>query len=380
MLGNNAWRIGRVGGIEIKIDPSWSFIAFLIAYSFFVQLSFEFPEQTTTTLIVPALLMAVVFFGSVLIHELAHSFVARSRGVEVKGITLFLFGGATHADLETENPTDELVISIVGPLTSLALGAVLWGIAEVTSPGMVGYAAGYLGWINLALAVFNLVPGFPLDGGRVLRSLIWRASGDLVKATRIAARAGQLVGYALIGFGIFLVLFAGNLVGGLWLVAIGWFLSQSAQSSFMQMQVRRMLSDVPAAQMMTRDLMELSGDLTLRQAVDDYFMRHDFNAFPVSEDGRVVGIITLSTVRQVPRDEWATRRVREFVTPLSDACTVDRSEPMDEVLDKLSSNEHHRVVVKEDGEVAGIITPRDLARWLERSQDLGLTESLRRSS
>jgi Zn-dependent protease/CBS domain-containing protein len=379
VLGNNAWRIGRVGGIEIKIDPSWSFIAFLIAYSFFVQLSFEFPEQTTTTLIVPALLMAVVFFGSVLIHELAHSFVARSRGVEVKGITLFLFGGATHADLETENPTDELVISIVGPLTSLALGAVLWGVAEVTSPGMVGYAAGYLGWINLALAVFNLVPGFPLDGGRVLRSLIWKASGDLVKATRIAARAGQLVGYALIGFGIFLVLIAGNLVGGLWLVAIGWFLSQSAQSSFMQMQVRRMLSDVPAAQMMTRDLMELSGDLTLRQAVDDYFMRHDFNAFPVSEDGRVVGIITLSTVRQVPRDEWATRRVREFVTPLSDACTVDRSEPMDEVLDKLSSNEHHRVVVKEDGEVAGIITPRDLARWLERSQDLGLTESLRGS-
>lgn len=377
MLGKNAWRIGRIGGIEIKIDPSWSFIAILVAYSFYVLMSFEFADLTTASQIVLAVGMALVFFLSVLIHELAHSFMARARGVEVKGITLFLFGGATEADLETENPKDELVISVVGPLTSLALAALLWGVSVLTSPGPVGFAAGWLGWINLALAVFNLVPGFPLDGGRVLRSLVWGATDDLVRATRIAARAGQIVGYVIIAIGVLQVLLIGNLIGGLWLVAIGWFLSQSAQASFLQMQVRRMLADVPAARMMTQDLKEIPGDISLEQAVDDYFMRHDYSAFPVRQGEDVNAILTLSAVRQVPRDDWGVRRVAEVSEPLSEACTVDRSEPMDEVLEKLTGNEHHRVIVKEKGSIVGIITPRDLTRWLERSQDLGLTPTLR---
>lgn len=377
MLGRNAWRIGRIGGIEIKIDPSWSFIAILVAYSFFVLLSFEFPDMGGGGQLALAVGMALVFFLSVLIHELAHSILARARGVEVRGITLFLFGGATEADLETENPTDELVISLVGPITSVVIAAVLWGVSILTSPGPLGYAAGYLGWINLALAVFNLVPGFPLDGGRVLRSLVWGATDDLVRATRIAARAGQIVGYVIIAIGVLQVLFIGNLIGGLWLMAIGWFLSQSAQASFLQMQVRRMLADVPASRMMSGELIEIPGDITLQQAVDDYFMRYDYSAFPVRDGAEVNAILTLSAVRQVPREDWGVRRVVDIAEPLSDACTVDRSEPMDRVLEKLTGNEHHRVIVKEDGGIAGIITPRDLARWLDRSQDLGLTPSLR---
>src|SRR5690606_31296708 len=170
---------------------------------------------------------------------------------------------------------------------------------------------GYLGWINFVLAVFNFVPGFPLDGGRVLRSLVWKASGDMVHATRVAARAGQLVGYAIMGIGIFALVIQGNLIGGLWFIAIGWFLAQSAQASFTQLQVRRMLRDVPAARMMSGNLVHLPGDLTLQQAVDDYFMRYDYNAFPVSVEGGVDGLITLSAVRQVPREEWAARLVRE---------------------------------------------------------------------
>lgn len=377
MLGKNAWRIGRIGGIEIKIDPSWSFIAILVAYSFYVMMSFEFADLSTASQIGLAVGMAFVFFLSVLIHELAHSFMAQARGVEVQGITLFLFGGATEADLETENPKDELVISVVGPLASLVLAALLWGVSVLTSPGPVGFAAGWLGWINLALAVFNLVPGFPLDGGRVLRSLVWGATGDLVRATRIAARAGQIVGYVIIAIGVLQVLLLGNLIGGLWLVAIGWFLSQSAQASFMQMQMRRVLADVPAARIMTQDLKEIPGDISLQQAVDDYFMRHDYSAFPVRQGEDVNAILTLSAVRQVPRDDWGVRRVADVSEPLSDACTVDRSEPMDEVLEKLTGNEHHRVIVKERASIVGIITPRDLTRWLERSQDLGLTPSLR---
>lgn len=377
MLGSNAWRIGSVGGVEIRIDPSWSIIAVLVGYSFYVLLSFEFADLGSGPTVLLAVAMAVVFFGSVLVHELAHSFMAKTRGVEVQGITLFLFGGATHADLETENPGDELVISIVGPITSGAIALVLWGVSVLTSPGPIGFAAGWLGWVNLALGLFNLVPGFPLDGGRVLRSLVWRSTGDLIRATRIAARAGQIVGWTIMGLGVLQVLFLANLINGLWFLAIGWFLSQSAQASFLQMQMRRILSDVPAGRLMTDDLTELPSDITIREAVDDYFMRHDYSAFPVQDGTAVTGLVTLSAIRQIPREDW-DRTVTEVVEPLSESCTVQRSETMDKVLEKLTGNQHHRVVVLDGDRVVGIITPRDLTRWLERSQDLGLTESLRR--
>lgn len=376
MFGANAWRIGRIGGIEIKIDPSWTFIAALIAYTFYAIVAVRFPDEATATLVATAVAMAVIFFASVLIHELAHSWLARSRGVEVRGITLFLFGGATHADLETEDPTDELVIAIVGPFTSLAVAALLWVVTLSLDGGLAAYATGHLGWINLALAVFNLIPGFPLDGGRVLRSLVWRRTGDIVRATRIAARAGQWVGYGLIAVGIFEVLVLGALIGGLWLVAIGWFLNQSAQASFVQLQIKRALADVPASQLMSRDPVEIPADLTVQQAVDDYFMRHNHNAFPVRGPDGVTGILTLNAVREVPREEWGARSVGEAARPLTDACTVDRSDPMDEVLDKLHGNDTNRVVVTSGGDVIGILTSRDLAQWLQRSQELGLTDSL----
>ncbi|HLT96404.1 MAG TPA: site-2 protease family protein [Acidimicrobiia bacterium] len=376
MLGANAWRFGRIGGIEIRIDPSWSVIAVLVAYSFYVLLSFEFADLATTTQLVLAILMAVVFFGSVLLHELAHSFMARARGVEVHGITLFMFGGATHADLETEDPNDELAISAVGPLSSALIAAVLWGVSALAGDGPIGFGAGWLARVNLALAVFNLAPGFPLDGGRVLRSLVWRSTGDMVRATRVASRAGQIVGWLIMGVGILQVLFLANLIGGLWLLAIGWFLTQSAQASFLQLQMRRLLSNVPAGRLMSGDLTAMPSDISIRQAVDDYFMRHDYNAFPVRDGHGVSGLVTLSAIRQVPRDDWH-RPVSNVVEPLSDACTVQKTETMETVLEKLTANQQHRVIVMDGDEVVGIITPRDLARWLERSQDLGLTGSLR---
>lgn len=376
MLGANAWRLGRIGGIEIRIDPSWSVIAVLVAYSFYVLLSFEFADLATTTQLVLAILMAVVFFGSVLLHELAHSFMARARGVEVHGITLFMFGGATHADLETEDPNDELAISAVGPLSSALIAAVLWGVSALAGDGPIGFGAGWLARVNLALAVFNLAPGFPLDGGRVLRSLVWRSTGDMVRATRVASRAGQIVGWLIMGVGILQVLFLANLIEGLWLLAIGWFLTQSAQASFLQLQMRRLLSNVPAGRLMSGDLTAMPSDISIRQAVDDYFMRHDYNAFPVRDGHGVSGLVTLSAIRQVPRDDWH-RPVSNVVEPLSDACTVQKTETMETVLEKLTTNQQHRVIVMDGDEVVGIITPRDLARWLERSQDLGLTGSLR---
>jgi Zn-dependent protease/CBS domain-containing protein len=376
MFRGNSWRLGRFGGIEIKIHPSWSIIALLIAYSFYWILAADFAAQNIAVLIFVAVVMSAVFFISVLLHELAHSWTARSRGIEVKGITLFLFGGATEADLDSNNPIDELVISSIGPITSAALAAVFWAIAVGAGPGLTGFAAGQLGWINLALAVFNVIPGYPLDGGRILRSLVWRSTGDLDRATRVAAQAGVGIGYTLVGLGILEILLLGALIGGLWLAAIGWFLAQLAQATFAQMKAKRMLREVPASRVMLRHVVEIPAWTPIQQAVDDYFMRNDFDAYPVVDGDRVIGLVTLGAVRTVPRQDWPGRPVRDVVTPLSEASVVDPSKPMDEVLETLTSNEVKRVIVVDQGEIVGIIASRDVTRWLQRSEDLGLARAL----
>ncbi|HEX6222452.1 MAG TPA: site-2 protease family protein [Acidimicrobiia bacterium] len=375
MLRGNAWRIGRVAGIEIKIDPSWAFIALLVGYTFYLIIAAQFTALATGSAVLLATAMALVFFGSVLLHELAHSLMARGRGVEVKGITLFLFGGATEADLETKEPTDEMIIAAVGPLTSLVIAAVLWGINLLVGDTAVGYAIGYLGWLNLALALFNLVPGFPLDGGRLLRSLVWRSTGDLLRATRVAARAGRIVGFLIIALGVFEIFFFGALIGGLWLVAIGWFLGQAALASFTHLQMRLVLEDVPASRLMTRDPSSIPGETRVDQAVDDYFMRHSYNAFPVTENGEVVGVLTMNGIRSLPTGERSQTSVREIMEPLSEMCVVGPNDPVGDVVSKLMQGEVGRVVVRDDGDVVGLITPRDLVRWLERSRELGLVEN-----
>ncbi len=374
MFQGNSWRLGRIGGVEVKIDPSWSIIALLVGYSFYLLLTERFADETTGFLLPLAIFMALLFFASVLLHELAHSWLSLARGVEVKGITLFLFGGATHADLETREPNDELWIALVGPLSSFAQAAIFWGVSVALGEGPLAFATGYLGWINLALAVFNLLPGFPLDGGRVLRSLVWRSSGDLVKATRIASRAGRLLGGLIIAVGIFEVLFLGALVGGLWLVAIGWFLSQAATSSFTHLQIKTSLQDVPAARLMTSELHEMPAGIDVQTAVDDFFMQYNYNTFPVVSQGRTIGLVTMASVRNVPREEWRATIVDDIAEPLSELCTVSPYHSVGDVVDKLMQGEVGRVVVVQDGEVLGLITPRDLITWLERAQQLGDVE------
>lgn len=371
MLQGNSWSLGRVGGIEIRIDPSWAIIALLVGYSFFLVLDQAFTARSLILLIPVAVVMAAVFFISVLLHELAHSWLARSRGIEVKGITLFLFGGATHADLETKKPVDELLIAIVGPISSFVLAGVFWGASVAFGDNPFGYATGYIGWINLFLAIFNLLPGFPLDGGRVLRSLVWRSTDDLVKATRIASRAGRILGMVIIAIGVFEIFFLGALIGGLWLVAIGWFLSQAATASFTHLQVKAALADVPASRVMTSDIKDIPAGIDVRRAVDEFFMQHNYNSFPVTGDHQTKGILTMSAVRELPQDQWSQVPVDDIVEPLSEMCTVRPTDTLGDVVPKLMQGEVGRVVVVDEGEVIGLITPRDLVRWLERAQELG---------
>ena len=263
---------------------------------------------------------------------------------------------------------DEFVIAAVGPLTSGILAG-LFGVVNVlgrdTLPEPLVGTLGYLAWTNLLLAGFNLVPGFPLDGGRLLRSAIWQATGSLSRATRIASLAGQAVGWLLVAAGVASLL-AGNLAGGIWFAFIGWFLVQAARSSYEELQLRDMLRGVEAEDVMAGDLLRIPPDLSLQDAVDDYFMRYDHGAFPVDEQGRTIGLLTLRGVRRVPREQWPTRRVRELMVPLGDQVVVAPDARMDQVMGKLQDGEAGRVLVVQDGEVVGIITPSDLTRWLRR--------------
>jgi Zn-dependent protease/predicted transcriptional regulator len=363
-----SWRVARIAGIEVRIDSSWAVIALLITYSMYLRLSVLYPELSGGGAVALAILSAVLFFGSVLVHELAHALVAQARGIRVQDITLFLFGGATRARVESRGPGDEFLIALVGPLTS-GLLAGLFGIVaslgrDVLSRPLAG-TFGYLAWTNLLLAGFNLVPGFPLDGGRLLRAAIWKTTGSLARATRTASLSGQGVGWLLVAAGVAWLL-AGDLAGGIWFAFIGWFLVQAARSSYQELQLQQLLRGVEAEEVMAGDLRRIPPELSLQDAVDDYFMRYDHGAFPVEEQGRTLGLLTLRGVRRVPREQWPTRRVRDHMVSLDDQVVVAPDARMDGVLGKLEDGEAGRVLVAQDGEVVGIITPSDLTRWLRR--------------
>jgi Zn-dependent protease/predicted transcriptional regulator len=371
MFGTS-WRVGRIAGIEVRVDSSWVVIALLITYSMYLQVSRVYQDISAGEAVGIGTLATVLFFGSVLVHELAHALVSHARGIRVQDITLFLFGGATRAKVDSRGPGDEFLIALVGPLTS-GLLAGLFGILaglgrDVLSAPLAG-TLGYLAWTNLLLAAFNLVPGFPLDGGRLLRSAIWKTTGSLARATRIASAAGQGVGWLLVAGGVAWLL-AGDLAGGIWFAFIGWFLVQAARSSYQDLQLRQLLRGVEAEDVMAADLRRIPPELSLQDAVNHYFMRYDHSAFPVEEQGRTIGLLTLRGVRQVPRNEWPIRRVRELMVPLGDQVVVAPDARMDGVVDKLQDGEAGRVLVARDGEVVGIITPSDLTRWLRRSPTL----------
>jgi Zn-dependent protease/predicted transcriptional regulator len=369
MFGSS-WRVGRIAGVEVRVDSSWVVVALLVTYSMYLRVLYLYGSVSTVGAVGLAVLSAVLLFGSVLVHELAHALVSQARGIRVLDITLFLFGGATRARVESRGPGDEFLIAVVGPLTSgilAGLFGIVAGLGGGVLSGPLAGTLGYLGWVNLLLAAFNLVPGFPLDGGRLLRSAIWKATGSLGRATQIASGAGQAVGWLLVAGGVAWLL-AGNLAGGIWFAFIGWFLVQAARASYQELQLRHLLGGVEAEDVMAGNLLRIPPDLSLQDAVDDYFMRYDHGAFPVDQQGRTIGLLTLRGVRRVPREQWSARRVRDHMVPLGDQVVVTPDARMDGVLGKLQDSEAGRVLVVQDGEVVGIITPTDLTRWLRRSR------------
>jgi Zn-dependent protease/CBS domain-containing protein len=381
-------RVGRISNIEIAIDASWVFIVVLMTWSLAVSFAHWHPGWGYPLSIGVAFVAALLFFASVVVHELAHSLVARRFGVPVRRIVLFLFGGVSNIEREPPSPKAEFLTAVVGPVTSIVLGVVLLALgslaiggssALVTDPArrMADLGPGetivmWLGPINILVGVFNLIPGFPLDGGRILRSILWGATHDLHVATRWASGIGQAVGWAFVFLGIAMAFgaevpfFGRGLGAGLWLAFIGWFLSSAAAQTWRQQVLHELLDGIPVTRVMRPLRRPLSPDASVETVVNDWLLAGEDRAFPVVDaTGRFVGLATLGDVRAVPGDRRATTPVADAMTPAERLVTATPREDLAQSLDKLARADVSQLPVVEDGRLVGMLLRSDIGRWIE---------------
>lgn len=363
--------VGRVFGIDVRLDYSWFVLFFVIVGSLAGALFPAYaPEVSRLGHLGMGLLGALLFFFSLLLHELAHAVTARARGIEVEGITLFIFGGMARTRTEARTPADEFLVAGMGPLASLLLAAFFYGVAGWGPALGLGVfltvTSETIGYLNLLLAVFNLLPGFPLDGGRLLRAVLWQITGSLRRATSLAAGAGRVLGGGVILLGFWALLSAGAFVAGLWMIFIGWFLIQTAGSAMQHVLLQELLSPLTAREAMTANPETVDPDLPVDRLISERFLRRPYNAFPVVQDDVVIGLVTLNGLRKVAREHWAETRTAEVMIPLSDTLLVDPDLPMTQVLEQMRDSEHRRVLVARDWALLGIISSSDIARWLDR--------------
>jgi Zn-dependent protease/CBS domain-containing protein len=361
--------LGRIAGIRIGVN--WSVLAIfaLITWGLAArQFPATYPEYGTLAHVIAALVTALVFFASLLAHELSHALVARRNGQRVEGITLWLFGGLARLSGEARNPGAELRIAGVGPLVSLVLGiAFLLGamvLAATGYEGLVLAAFAWLGGINIVLAVFNVIPAAPLDGGRLLRSLIWWRTGDPAKATVWAGRSGQVFGVILIAVGLLSVLVFGDF-GGLWLALIGWFLVGTATVEIQQATAHDQLGRLAVRDLMTPNPVTVPASLTVAELLSSDAIRRRHATFPLTQDGGPpIGLVTFTRIRQVPPDARPTTRLREIACPMDQVARLRPDEPAANLLPRLSECAEGRALVVENGHLVGIVSPSDVSRAL----------------
>jgi Zn-dependent protease/CBS domain-containing protein len=365
MLGSGI-PIGKAFGIAIKLHYSWFIVFVLVAWSLTAgYFPTEYPGWGLAISIVAGVVTSLLFFGSVLAHELMHSIVAKSAGIPIRGITLFIFGGVSQMGQEPEKPQDEFRMAIAGPLTSLVLGGIFLAIWFFLKglPEVVTAIASWLGWINIFLAGFNLVPGFPLDGGRVLRSLLWWRSQNLRSATKIASNVGRAVGYIFIFAGIWFI-FQGNWFNGLWLALIGWFLQSAAAGSYKQLALQETLRRHKVAEAMTTDCPMVSPETTIERLVQANILPSGRRCFPVVNNNGILGLVTIQDVKSVPRDQWITRTVREAMTPFNKLKTVGPEENLATVMQMLAEENINQVLVVKDNNIIGMVARDNLLTFI----------------
>ncbi|MBI2912486.1 MAG: site-2 protease family protein [Chloroflexi bacterium] len=371
-----SFRLGRIAGIDILVHWSWFAIFFLLTWwlaaGFFADV---YEDWSASERWGSAVVAALLFFGSVLLHELSHSLVAKRLGLPVKSITLFIFGGVSALGAEPSNARQEFRVAIVGPLTSFLLagvfGALLvvaWAADRLDSPP--GAIAEYLAFINLAVGVFNMLPGYPLDGGRVLRASLWARSGNLLSATKIAAGAGTFIAFGLIAAGVLSIL-AGSFIGGAWFIVIGWFLRNVSEASYQQLLFRSSLEGTRVSEVINRSFHAAPPDISLSQLVNEYMLAWSQRCVPIVAGEELLGLVTMGDLKRVAQEEWATTSTFRAMTPLEKLHVARPQDDLTQALDAMASHDVHQLPVLEGRLFLGFVTRADVLKLIQIRSELG---------
>ena len=367
----------RIGGIQIIIDYSWFIIFFLVIYSMAesifpaTQRHFTTPQYWTMGVVA-----AILFFASVLLHELAHSFVAQKYGLQVLSIRLFIFGGVAQVSSEPHSGRHEFLIALAGPAMSMALGlffGMIYGVLFVSGQmPPVAAIAWYLSMANVILAFFNMIPGFPLDGGRILRSILWDRWNDISRATKVVSQLGNAFALFLILLGVLQFLLTQNLISGLWFIFIGLFMKQSATGSYQAVVLKQALAGVQIRQIMTEHVVGVDWLTSVEELVHDYVYKHQFTNFPVFNRDEFLGLVSLDAVKQVSKELWGFKQVRDIMTPVEQVPSLRPTDDATEALAKMVMDDLGRMPVLENGRLVGIVSRRDIMNLFKIKTDLGL--------
>jgi Zn-dependent protease/predicted transcriptional regulator len=370
----------RLAGFQVGVDWSWLILAVLITWTLSVGVfPYYYPDLAPAMYWSMGVIAALGLFASIILHELGHALVARRHGLPIRRITLFIFGGVAEMEAEPERPAVEFWVAIAGPIASFLVGLVCWLLLQGAAAAgagvpVVGVLA-YLASINIILAVFNLVPAFPLDGGRILRSALWAWKGSLRWATRISSAIGGGFGIALILLGVYRVVI-GDFIGGMWWFLIGLFVRFAAQASYQQVLMRESLRGVPVRRIMTADPVAAPPTVSVAELIDDYVYRHHHTMFPVVEDGRLVGCVSMHDIKRLPRERWSSTPVSAIMQPCSAATAIDPDMDAMEVLSLMSRTKNTRLLVTDGERLVGVVTLRDLLAFLSVKLDLEESEAV----
>jgi Zn-dependent protease len=364
-LGFGRYRLFSLFGFQVKVDLSWLLLALLISWSLAAGLfPTEYPGLSRRAYAWMGIACAVGVFFSIVFHEFSHSLIARRFGIPIKGITLFIFGGVAEMEKEPPSPHSEFLMAIAGPLASFLLAFIFsrldaLAVASAWPTPVIG-VFDTLAYINMIVAVFNLVPAFPLDGGRMLRAALWHWKKDLLAATRISSQLGGAFGLVLMFLGV-LAFIQGNFIGGMWWFLIGIFLRGAALASYQQQVMHEVLHDQPVERFMQRDPVTVSPSITIKEWIEDYVYRHHFKMFPVVEHSKLLGCIRIERIKQIPTNEWQNRKVREFMEPCSKTNTISADTETSKLLSAMvGPGKISRYMVVDDGQLVGMISLKDL--------------------
>jgi len=371
-----SFKLFRIAGIDIGIHYSWLFIfiffTWTLAAGYFPT---NYAGWSTGAYWLIGAITSLCLFASVLLHEMAHSLVAKAKGIPVSSITLFILGGVSNLEEEPKKAGEEFIMAFAGPASSLLLALIFWAITRgmgsvsAANPGLA--ILNFLWYINLALGIFNLLPGFPMDGGRVLRSIIWGGTKNLAKATNIAAAIGQVFGWLFIAYGVYYAIY-GDIINGLWAAFLGWFLISAAGSSRREVTLRERLANVKVRALMNADIATITPETTVQEMVAGIFNKRHDRAVPVCQNDQVIGIATIADIKKVPQERWAVTPVKDIMSA-GTLQTVTPDDDLNTALKLIAKNNINQVIIKDNGKCAGFLTRADIIRYVQMTQELGIT-------